>query len=196
MSEITKHSEGWRCSRSGNWYHPLVGRGCIAHRGAVCEECGALFFERLYKAKGKKGGSGRHFCSTSCSSSATIRDQDLSHLAQYRIAKGTAPHNFKGRTRHSAGYWVLSEIGGGGERRLEHRVVMAEVLGRPLREDEIVHHIDGDKTNNRIENLQIMTQEEHLKMHQEEDKVKDPSAYKEKKARASDTRWKREKGGK
>lgn len=37
----------------------------------------------------------------------------------------------------------------------EHRLVMAEVLGRPLLETESVHHIDGDRLNNDPKNLQI-----------------------------------------
>jgi len=38
---------------------------------------------------------------------------------------------------------------------LEHRLVMARKLGRPLTEDETVHHVDGDKTHNDPENLQL-----------------------------------------
>ena len=40
---------------------------------------------------------------------------------------------------------------------LEHRKVLEEHLGRKLKSEEIVHHIDGDKQNNDLNNLQIMT---------------------------------------
>lgn len=47
----------------------------------------------------------------------------------------------------------------------EHRLVMEEYLGRYLTKDEIVHHINENPSDNRPENLQIMTRPEHVKHH-------------------------------
>ena len=43
----------------------------------------------------------------------------------------------------------------GGKQVFEHRVVMEKVLGRPLRNNENVHHLDGDKLNNDPSNLEL-----------------------------------------
>lgn len=48
---------------------------------------------------------------------------------------------------------------------LAHRVIMENHLGRLLDTNEIVHHIDGNKKNNLIENLQLMTSSEHSSLH-------------------------------
>lgn len=48
---------------------------------------------------------------------------------------------------------------------LEHRIIMENHLCRSLNSDEVVHHINGNKKDNRIENLEVMTNSEHVKMH-------------------------------
>lgn len=47
----------------------------------------------------------------------------------------------------------------------EHRLVMSEHLGRPLLREEHVHHKDGDKLNNDISNLEIISLAEHTALH-------------------------------
>lgn len=47
----------------------------------------------------------------------------------------------------------------------EHTLVMEKHLGRYLCEDEVVHHINHDRRDNRIENLQLMTKQEHYLFH-------------------------------
>lgn len=48
---------------------------------------------------------------------------------------------------------------------LEHLLVMEQQIGRPVRRDEIVHHINGNKQDNRIENLELMSKAEHDRIH-------------------------------
>ncbi len=48
---------------------------------------------------------------------------------------------------------------------LEHRYLMEQHLGRPLRDDEIVHHKDHNKLNNDISNLEIMDLATHSRYH-------------------------------
>jgi len=47
----------------------------------------------------------------------------------------------------------------------EHRLVAGKKLHRPLSSNEIVHHIDGNKLNNKPSNLQVVTKSEHWRIH-------------------------------
>ena len=66
----------------------------------------------------------------------------------------------------SHGYVVLtSKQWGDNQGRYEHRVLMENHLGRKLKRSEIVHHINGNTTDNAIDNLHIVTRQEHNRIH-------------------------------
>lgn len=49
---------------------------------------------------------------------------------------------------------------------ITHRILAEEVIGRPLKKGEVVHHKDGNPRNNLIDNLEVLSsQVEHAKLH-------------------------------
>lgn len=60
------------------------------------------------------------------------------------------------------GYLVKTE---NAKYKMQHRENMENYLGRKLKRKEIVHHINGNKIDNRIENLEIIKQSEHMLKH-------------------------------
>lgn len=82
--------------------------------------------------------------------------EELDRLKKQGFQKGMKPSNYKGGFIEKAGYKVVTE---NNVRNREHRIVTNVPKG------SIVHHINGIKSDNRPENLQIMTQSEHIKLH-------------------------------
>lgn len=101
----------------------------------TCPNCNVVF---------RHPDSRQKYCSMKC------RDEAF---------KGSGNPNYKGGSK-IADYRVVC-VDGNGRYTYEHRFVMEQHLGRKLLSTEHVHHIDGNKTNNDIANLQIVTSHEH-----------------------------------
>jgi hypothetical protein len=79
---------------------------------------------------------------------------------------GEKHFNWKGGYSISPdGYKVFENVYTGGKRETEHRLVVEKHIGRKLLSYEIVHHMDGNKINNDIRNLVIVTRAEHINIH-------------------------------
>lgn len=71
--------------------------------------------------------------------------------------------NAKGVSFKSGGYVEITR--GPNKGRGLHVVIMEAHIGRRLRSDEVVHHKDGNKHNNNLSNLELMTRAEHSRLH-------------------------------
>lgn len=130
----------------------------VSHIYTACEDCGKKRWLILWEQK--KGLF--KYCQL-CS---------LKHMNfnQNSVHWGEDNNNWKGGRKVTKDGYVYVLLRGGdpfypmatqGGYVLEHRLVMAKSLGRLLESFELVHHIDGDRSNNILPNLQLTTAGKH-----------------------------------
>ncbi len=87
-----------------------------------------------------------------------------------KAMKGHRPYHFKGgRLTHRGYKYVLTKSHPSCDRDgyvPEHRLIMEASIGRFLTGTEVVHHINGNRGDNRIENLELhASQASHMQQH-------------------------------
>lgn len=95
---------------------------------------------------------------------------DTPELRGKHIAALKARRGFKGQVKSPSGYLMVRADGHphakGNGYVLYHRIVMEQSIGRFLKPSEVVHHRDGNRENNSIENLALLSgHAEHRKIH-------------------------------
>lgn len=97
------------------------------------------------------------YCSRSCAGRARAAEN---------VRFGENNNRFNGGLSTARGRTVV--LNRDGTWTAYSRVVMAGHLGRDLTSDEIVHHLNGDPTDDRIENLHLTNRADHMRIHHPE----------------------------
>ena len=120
-------------------------------RGKVCsQECKAKWYSVVLR-------KGRYKKCARCGKMFWVRPSEEKRNKKYCSYECFFPDG-KGKSISSDGYYVYST-------KKVHRFLMEKHIGRKLLPTEIVHHINFDRFDNRIENLRIMSRKAHSRLH-------------------------------
>jgi transposase-like protein len=96
------------------------------------------------------------------------RKRTVSQETRKKMSEARKKHS----EQHARGYDLhrgyVRILVGENKDRPAHVVIMEQHIGRKLQKHEVVHHINGRRDDNRLENLQLMTRSEHSRLHANE----------------------------
>jgi len=127
----------WAVTIANQYKKPRPKTGIIKHC-VVCEKEYYIPQHRIKTGKSK-------YCSRSC-------------LAKQHLKDFVPIHGFKPLNKPLHKY---KQIKINGKMVREHRYIMEQYLGRKLERWEHVHHINDDSSDNRIENLEVLSNSDH-----------------------------------
>jgi len=135
-----------------------------------CDNCDNIFDRDIHEiATNRRNNNFKHFCNKCDSKSlgGKIAGEKRNKKYKGEVGKIIKPKNgyFEVYVRKTHPYrpeqdWVR-----------QHIIVIENDIGRKLLENEVVHHIDGDKLNNNINNLDICTISEHNNCHAKAEQI-------------------------
>lgn len=154
-----------------------------------CQSCGIYFYVHKYRRKTAK------YCSMNCLHNREITKEQRMNYSKAQLLRDKSTFNKKGldigrevlkdnnytqlkgknNSRWSGwikispqGYvyvWAPDHPNNSHNYVALHRLIVEHYIGRYLTTDEVVHHKNKDKSDNRIENLEVLSQSEHTKRH-------------------------------
>lgn len=139
---------------AGQWFVPTPKGWKLRCTPARCHNCEVWFVPF------PNGKHTKTHCTQQCYGECRSKGN---HESSSRIRRGQESHLWKGGRIRRKGYVLVyapdhhSIAGRKTTRRyvFEHRIVMEQVLGRPMKETETVHHLNGITDDNRPENLEL-----------------------------------------
>ena len=131
----------------------------------ICDNCSEKFTRAFHAIDSKRcNNTVSHYCNSCPAFALAAQKGRLTRRKNLDKDIGKRTITTHGYVRIYVGktHQYSKDYGGS---LLEHTFVMENYLNRAIKKNEVIHHINGIKTDNNIKNLDVMTMDEHNKCH-------------------------------